>query len=532
MTSDDDVAERAGVMRAVRVVLDPTPRQAAALASHAGAARTAFNYALAAKVAAHRAWTADVAYRTYTDHGHLPPDAALVAAKKAVTAARAHRVPSMMTTIKAMYVDPDYPWLGEVNRYAISSGMRDADTAWANWVGSLRGTRKGPRIGYPRFKKKGRCRDSFTLFHDVKRPSLRPDGHRRWVFPAKVGGSIRLKGNVRRLARRIARGTARVKHVTVARSGGQWVAAILVEDFAQLPAGPNRRQRAGGVVGVDVGIHHLAALSTGELVENPRHLRRAQDKLAAAQRRLSRTKWRDAAGDLVDVPVRGRRYVETSGRRKARADLAKAHARVAQARAATLHSLTKHLATEFAVVAVEDLAVKNMGAAPAPKPDPARAGNYLPNGRAAKAGLNRALRDVAFGEIRRQLAYKTAWYGSTLAAAPRFFPSSKTCSSCGAAKTTLRLAERVYRCPACHHTQDRDINAARNIRAAIITDARETQESINAGRATPGAPRPGTGVDAGRPGPQPGVPVTAAEESAARPHAAADTHRRQRIRTG
>ena len=515
MTATDAATPPAGVLRAVRVILDPTPRQAAALASHAGAARAAFNYHLAEKMAAHRAYAAEVAYRTYIDFAGLDPNAAYAAAKKAVTAAKTHRIPGMPDSIKKMYADPDYGWLPEVNRYAISSGMRAADTAWSNWLASLSGERPGPRMGYPRFKKKGRARSAFTLYHDVKAPSLRPDGPRRWRFPAKVGGSIRLKGNARRLARRIARGTACVKNVTVAQSGGQWVASILVEDFAQLPAGPTRRQRAAGTVGVDVGVTHLAALSTGEHVPNPRHLRRAQARLVKAQRALSRTQWRvEGTGELVAVPVRGRRHVETSGRRKARARLAKAHAEVAQARATTLHALTKTLATSYAVVVVEDLAVKGMTAAPAARPDPASPGAFLPNGAAAKGGLNRAVLDAAFGEIRRQLTYKTSWYRSTLQVAPRFYPSSKTCSACGAVKAKLRLAERVFSCPACGHAEDRDINAAKNLAARSWTPAESGSLKTPAEPAH--ASRRRADNDAGRPWP-PQAPVTVGEESPTRP---------------
>ena len=127
--------------------------------------------------------------------------------------------------------------------------------------------------------------------------------------------------------------------------------------------------------------------------------------------------------------------------------------------------------------------------------------------------------DAAFAEIRRQLTYKTTWYRSTLHVVDRWYPSSKTCSACGAVKATLRLADREYHCPGCGHTLDRDINAARN----LAVDAREKRESLNAGRGAPGGSSRAVG-DAGRPGPA-RAPVTAAEESAARP---VDTHRRQR----
>ena len=138
------------------------------------------------------------------------------------------------------------------------------------------------------------------------------------------------------------------------------------------------------------------------------------------------------------------------------------------------------------VLADQTVTVEDPEAAPAARPDPDRPGAFLPNGAAAKGGLNRAVLDAAFGEIRRQLTYKTSWYGSTLQVAPRFYPSSKTCSACGAVKAKLRLAERVFSCPACGHAEDRDINAAKNLAARSWTDdACGKRESQNAGRAGP-----------------------------------------------
>ena len=215
------------ILRAYRVPLDPTDAQSAALASHAGASRAAFNWALGAKVHAHRMWSACVADLTYTRYGHLDADQALAAAKK--DASRYYRIPTSQTNEKAFDRDPDYAWRTEVNRRSWVSGMRQADTAWQNWLDSLTGRRAGRRVGYPRFKSKGRCRDSFTLAHDVKRPSIRPDGYRRLTLPKKISvtGSIRLKGNIRHLARRIRRGVARIQSATISRAGNGWSVSIL-----------------------------------------------------------------------------------------------------------------------------------------------------------------------------------------------------------------------------------------------------------------------------------------------------------------
>lgn len=518
------------VLRAYRVALDPTVAQRDALASHAGAARAAYNYHLAALREAHRQWSQAVAMATYLDHADLPPDEAITAAKKTVKAAGEGRFPTSADTIKAFFADPDLEWRTEVNRYALSSGMRAADTAWKNWLSSLTGARAGRPVGYPRFHAKGRTRDSFTLFHDVKKPTIRPDGYRRLVLPAKItgarGGSVRLHGNLRQLARRIEKGTARIQSVTISRGGRRWSASILARETITVPDRPNRRQRAGGPVGVDLGVNHLAALSTGQVIDNPRHLRRAHHRLAKAQRQLARTGWwlLDKDDQVIGLsrttPRRGVRKRPTAGRLRAQARLARVHADLAERRATTLHALTKHLATHHSVIAVEDLNVAGMTAS-------ARGTLDAPGVNvAAKAGLNRSVLDAGFGEIRRQLTYKTQWYGAALAVAGRYEPTSKTCSACGTVRAKLSLAERTYQCPTCGHQADRDVNAAVNILASAVgpqDDACGKRESRNADRAG-ATPRGDASVDVGRPGPT-RAPVTPARERAGRPPAHAGTTR-------
>lgn len=383
--------------------------------------------------------------------------------------------PSGYETIKLFCADPEKAWYLEVNRYAISTGMAAADTAWKNWLNSLAGRRAGARIGYPRFKAKGRARDSFRLHHDVKRPTLRPDGYRRLNLPAKAGGSIRLKGNLRQLARRINRGTAVIQSVTISRHGQRWYASVLAKETVPAPV-TTKRQQAAGTIGVDLGVTHLAALSDGTLVTNPRHARNAARRVKKAQQALARSGWRLTDGELVHDVKDRRRRTPTSGRLRAQARLAKALALVAEQRATTLHTLTKRLAIEYAVVAIEDLNVAGMTSS-------ARGTLEAPGRNVrAKAGLNRSVLDVAPGEFRRQLTYKTSWYGSRVAVIDRWAPTSKTCSACGAVKAKLGLSERTYRCD-CGLVMDRDVNAARNIARladTVLDDASGTGESINA----------------------------------------------------
>ncbi|MGX7669382.1 RNA-guided endonuclease InsQ/TnpB family protein [Plantactinospora sp. DSM 117369] len=188
------------------------------------------------------------------------------------------------------------------------------------------------------------------------------------------------------------------------------------------------------MVGVDVGITNLAVLSTGELVDNPRHLVAAQIRLRQMGRALSRKTGPDRRI--------GRRPSKRWERAVAR--LGRAHARVANLRRDGLHKLTSELAREYGTIVVEDLNVAGM----------------LRNRR-----LARHIADAGFAELRHQLAYKSVWSGSRLIVADRWYPSSKTCSGCGAVKAKLALSERTYTCTACRLVLDRDLNAARNLAA-------------------------------------------------------------------
>lgn len=440
------------VLRAYRFALDPTSVQEQQLLRWCGNARLAFNYALAAKKIAHQAWRDGVA--VLVEQG-VPE----VEARKKVRVP----VPSKPAVYKAFVAERGdtraeaegvCPWWHEVNTYVFQSAFLDADAAWKNWLASLKGERAGRPVGYPRFKKRGRARDSFRLHHDVNKPGIRLANYRRLRLPAF--GEVRLHESGKRLQRLINRGKAVVQSVTVSRGGHRWYASVLCKVTADLPAGPSRAQQRRGTVGVDLGVKVLAGLSqplveddpSSLLIANPRPLRTAAHRLAKAQKALSRTQ-------------------KGSGRRsKATHRVARLHHEVAQRRDTALHALTKKLTTGFATVAVEDLHVAGMTRS-------ARGTIETPGKNVRqKAGLNRAILDAAPGELRRQLTYKSSWYGSQLAVLDRWWPSSKTCSACGWQDSRQTLADRTFHCAGCGLTMDRDLNAARNIeRHAVVTVA-------------------------------------------------------------
>jgi putative transposase len=259
--------------------------------------------------------------------------------------------------------------------------------------------------------------------------------------------------------------------VTVSYRRGRWHASFCVEAdrVDRVPARP------ADTVGVDVGISHLAVLSTGQVIPNPRPLTEAQWGL----RRLARQASRRAGPDRRTGQLPSRRW------RKTQAKLARRHARVANLRENALHQLTTRLAATYGTVVIEDLHVAGM----------------LRNRR-----LARHLADAAFGRIRRQLGYKTTWHGGRLVLADRFYPSSKTCSGCGAVKAKLRLSERMFRCERCGLILDRDLNAATNL-AALVGGASSPSRGATVNEPA-GNPRKtctaGTGYRHGKTIPEPG----------------------------
>lgn len=276
---------------AYKAVLDPTAAQIAAFERHCGAQRWAFNYGLAY-------------IREFLDEGNRELDHVMALAgiapadrKDAATRKKYRRqcqtpVPNYMALSNLWRNDRDElcvnadtgeVWYKQINSRVFVAGFSHADRAVKNWMSSAAGLRKGRRVGFPKFKKKGRCADTFQIVHDV---SVLDARHMK--FPALAGGVVRVESNLRKLVKKLNKGTARVTTVTVTRRGTRWVAALAVEEDAPIMRGPNKTQRANGTVGVDVGVRKLAVLSTGEIVVNPRHLARAAHRKAELQRQLVR----------------------------------------------------------------------------------------------------------------------------------------------------------------------------------------------------------------------------------------------------
>jgi putative transposase len=395
------------VIQAYRFALDPTPRQRRALASHSGAARYAYN------------WGLDFVEQRLEER-RLDPSV---------------QVPWTLPALRREWNRAKYrvaPWWAENSKEAYSSGLDGLARALKNYSDSRAGHRKGRRVGFPRRKRKGRCRDAcrFTT------GPLRVEADRKHITLPRIG-MLRTHESTRKLARRLEQGSARILAATITRTADRWYVSFTVEVQRHIPVSNSRIS----VVGVDVGIRNLAALSTGEMVASPRALQASLHKL----RRLNRELHRRTTGS--------RRRNHTRRR------LARVHARAANLRRDALHKLTTTLATEHGTVVVEQLNLAGM---------------------VRNRHLARALSDAGLAELRRQLTYKTGWYGSRLVVADRFYPSSKTCSACGWVKAKLTLAERTFTCEACGLQLDRDLNAARNLATLAQHVAQSGGETQNA----------------------------------------------------
>jgi len=193
-------------------------------------------------------------------------------------------------------------------------------------------------------------------------------------------------------------------------------------------------------VGIDLGVTHFAALSNGEFINHPRYFRKTEKKLAQAQQALSRKK-------------RG-----SHRRKKAIQQVARCHRKIANQRRDFQHKASRKLVNQYQVIVFEDLRVKNLTKAPAPKQD--ENGKYLPNGAAAKAGLNKSILDAGWSTLTEMVSVKAAWAGRTVVFVNPFM-TSQLCSGCG---TVVKkdLSERWHSCT-CGTELDRDTNSAKLI---------------------------------------------------------------------
>jgi len=374
-----------------RYRLDPTPGQRQALARAFGCARVVYNDALGERERAYRA-------------GEKVTDTEVQ--RRVVTLAKQ---------------TPERAWLAEVASVALVQACQDARRAYRNWFHSLSGKRRGHRIGHPRFRTK----------HGRQSIRLTCNGfalHGARLYVAKVG-ELRV-----RWSRTLPSAPS---SVTVIREpDGRYYASFVVKR-EPTPLPPVAR-----TAGVDLGLVWFAAVAasdgTTEAVANPKHLVAAQQRLARAQRALSR------------------KQIGSANRAKARVRVAIAYRKVRDRRADHHHKLALRLIRENQAVAVEDLCVAGLG----------------------RTRLAKSVHDAGWATFVRLLEEKAAQHGRQVVKIGRWEPTSQTCSACRYRRGPQPLGVRAWACQACGVAHDRDANAARNI--LVAAGLAETQNACGA----------------------------------------------------
>ncbi len=344
-------------------------------------------------------------------------DAYTYAGKSITYSDQQNDLPEMKAQIREEYQD--------IAAHVLQDVLRRLDKAFQNF---FRRCKHGENPGFPRFQGRHRY-DSFTY----------PD-QAGWKLAVEQQGK-KLKGALSLTKIGKAKVTlhrpleGKIKTVTIKREVDEWYVTFSCEvpESEKLPV-------SSEAVGIDLGVTHLATLSTGEMIEHPRYYRKAQKVLEKRQPALSRKK-------------RG-----SHRRDKARKVVAKAHRKIARQREDFQHKAAKQLVDRYQMIVFEDIQTGNLTRKPKPKQD--EKGAYLPNGASAKGGLNTSILDAGWGSFVQRCSVKAAWAGRTLMKVDPSF-TSQVCSGCGQVRKK-DLSERWHSCE-CGTELDRDVNAAINI---------------------------------------------------------------------
>lgn len=299
-----------------------------------------------------------------------------------------------------------FPWIYDVPYSVMQEEFDKCDIAFQNF---FRRVKKGEKPGFPKFKSKKKGINSFTLRGSISVISSQ--------IKLPCMGWLRLKE-----CHYLPTGGVKILFANISYRAGHWFVSLQVEEPDKLIHVISKVD----TIGVDMGIKVLATCSDGKVFENPKSLTRYERRLAHIQRELCR------------------RQKGSKNRIKTKQKVARLHYRIANIRRFALNEVSNYLTVKAKPkqVVLEDLNVIGM----------------LQN-----RHLSKAIADASFAELRRQLEYKCLWNGIGLITADRFYPSSKTCSVCGAKKPSLKLSERTFVCEVCGAIIDRDFNASLNL---------------------------------------------------------------------
>jgi len=363
-------------MKAIKVKLYPRKQQREIIEKHFGCCRLIYNYGLERKV------------KTYTE------------TKESIG------IYSIQKEIPKMYEEK--PWLKEVNSQSLQQSLKDLDSAFSHFFKKTN--------SFPKFKSRKnpvqsfRVPQHFEISRDqkaIKVPKL------KWI-------SFKDKFNILK--------DVEFRNVTISRDGNEYFASICYDDKKEKP--PLKKIKESKTLGIDLGVRTLATFSDGTKIENPRHFKKYEDKLAIEQQKLSK---------ITNKEFRSYQ--------KQKEKVQKVHKKIRNTRKDFLHKLTTGLVKnqDYTSYAMEDLAVKQMGQ-----------DNSTP--------MSKAIGDAGWRMLRTMMEYKCKDRGKNFLTIGRFEPSSKTCSVCGYIYQELRRDDKEWNCQSCNAHHDRDENAAKNIK--------------------------------------------------------------------
>lgn len=337
------------------------------------------------------------------------------------------KTPSYFTLHKQLNKDvkSEKPYYYESSKWSPQQALRDLETAYNNFhriqkkydYKKYKDVKKngvviGKRLeGLPQFKKKG-INDSFYLEGNVGQIIIQNNKIKLPKF-----GWVKLFEKDIQL-------TSPIKNVTISRKVNKWFVSFNQEYT------PVHTIKTEGIVGVDLGIKTLATCSNGKIFPSIKPFKKYKRKLKILQRRVSKKFIKE-------------QKVQSNNYKKAQLKVSKLHLKISNIRQDYTHKITSHLTKNHSEIVIEDLNIKGMSK------------NHK---------LSSAILDGGFYEFRRQLTYKSEWYGSKLTVVNRFYPSSKTCSNCNEIKKDLKLSDRTFKCSCCGHKMDRDLNASMNLK--------------------------------------------------------------------
>ena len=303
----------------------------------------------------------------------------------------------------------EFSWLKETDASAHQRTLKNLDYAYQNF---FRRVKQGQKPGFPRFKKKTSAQSYTTPNLAGKRGTIETILKSRHIKICKLGW-------VQAKIDRIPQG--HWVNMTIRRTAsGKYFVSLCCVDVPH-----EEYETTGSLIGIDLGIKNFAITSDGEKFENPKFLRKSEQRLKMLQQRLSKKQ-------------KGSKNYE-----KARIKLARQHEKITNQRTDFLQKLSTNLVKNHDLIALESLKVKSM----------------VRNHKLAKS-----ISDTSWSEFVRMLTYKCEWNRKVLVQIDTFFPSSQLCSNCGHKNSEVKdLGVRGWTCPECGVHHDRDINAANNI---------------------------------------------------------------------